>query len=68
MNRGSIDRSARVSPPSSGFNEAPIHESGKCSSESSIRPVHERFNEAPIHESGKCPMSLRSSLRDAWLQ
>ena len=42
-------------PPTSGFNEAPIHESGKLGktlSDAAILML--RFNEAPIHESGKC--------------
>ena len=54
MNRGSKASLAR--PPSSqpGFNEAPIHESGKlCQSGERCRTVAPRFNEAPIHESGK---------------
>ena len=38
-------------PP--GFNEAPIHESGKCLSDRQINLRHTGFNEAPIHESGK---------------
>ena len=53
MNRGSLysridDLAERI-----GFNEAPIHESGK--SGSSRRPATSgaSFNEAPIHESGK---------------
>ena len=59
MNRGSVF--VRSEPQSrldakAGFNEAPIHESGKCgrSDRSSPKTVCIRFNEAPIHESGKC--------------
>ena len=53
MNRGSAG-TILIDPISvGGFNEAPIHESGK-----SIRPramafPDACFNEAPIHESGK---------------
>ena len=36
-----------------GFNEAPIHESGKCESATQRWVFGSRFNEAPIHESGK---------------
>ena len=37
----------------SAFNEAPIHESGKCCGKVQQRWVLHPFNEAPIHESGK---------------
>ena len=54
MNRGStgLSRPTRFKHPS--FNEAPIHESGKCQlrRRSSV-PLCIGFNEAPIHESGK---------------
>ena len=36
-----------------GFNEAPIHESGKLCFRSERRGASLSFNEAPIHESGK---------------
>ena len=53
MNRGSEPTSAAMATYSRRFNEAPIHESGKCARS----PVDPRstpgFNEAPIHESGK---------------
>ena len=54
MNRGSkLDFNAQR-PYKYGFNEAPIHESGKCDvSPHSYRPCAHGFNEAPIHESGK---------------
>ena len=35
------------------FNEAPIHESGKCVRHHNHHASRCRFNEAPIHESGK---------------
>ena len=35
------------------FNEAPIHESGKCAAQRPESAREKRFNEAPIHESGK---------------
>ena len=45
----------------SGFNEAPIHESGKCTAIASSGPLSMRcFNEAPIHESGKLRMHVMS--------
>ena len=53
MNRGSQRGrvQARIDPR--GFNEAPIHESGKSRREVlAPRPLR-GFNEAPIHESGK---------------
>ena len=53
MNRGSVSRSAREPAAVSRFNEAPIHESGKCMSSRSAGPWPVGFNEAPIHESGK---------------
>ena len=54
MNRGSLSRlRPRRVRRVVGFNEAPIHESGKyCQAPPRRRPRH-RFNEAPIHESGK---------------
>ena len=54
MNRGSRDSRACAVAAMPGFNEAPIHESGKsCKTRSdSWRGIG--FNEAPIHESGKC--------------
>ena len=53
MNRGSVE--ARYERPDTErrFNEAPIHESGKCLGCSAGRPIRSGFNEAPIHESGK---------------
>ena len=53
MNRGS--EPGRNSPHtwSSGFNEAPIHESGKWEQERRETRERKGFNEAPIHESGK---------------
>ena len=36
------------------FNEAPIHESGKCDASMGVPLNASSFNEAPIHESGKC--------------
>ena len=35
------------------FNEAPIHESGKCIHPEDHPRASPPFNEAPIHESGK---------------
>ena len=53
MNRGSALHPRRPNRPSAGFNEAPIHESGKLPPFSRSRPEDHGFNEAPIHESGK---------------
>ena len=55
MNRGSAscNKSAKADPR--GFNEAPIHESGKYRSRREQVCLLGCFNEAPIHESGKCP-------------
>ena len=54
MNRGSHDRAKLHAPRAAGFNEAPIHESGKSAScPASPDTPRKRFNEAPIHESGK---------------
>ena len=38
---------------SHGFNEAPIHESGKSGQRAAAGGTCQGFNEAPIHESGK---------------
>ena len=54
MNRGSFDALCEAVGMDRGFNEAPIHESGKCASVQRLRAGGKRFNEAPIHESGKC--------------
>ena len=43
---------------SQGFNEAPIHESGKFASGIAVVRQLLCFNEAPIHESGKYRFSL----------
>ena len=59
MNRGSVGWVKDSLLHRLGFNEAPIHESGKFPT--SCSPVgcgRASFNEAPIHESGK---SLRST-------
>ena len=53
MNRGSRGHRAWSSGQSDGFNEAPIHESGKLADCEYHRPMATSFNEAPIHESGK---------------
>ena len=53
MNRGSDSSAMRPESAMRGFNEAPIHESGKLARGQSDRRTCDRFNEAPIHESGK---------------
>ena len=53
MNRGSGGRVADRYAVIDGFNEAPIHESGKCRGRPQRLLRASSFNEAPIHESGK---------------
>ena len=53
MNRGSRRSAAGRIASSNCFNEAPIHESGKCRARVDRSGPSARFNEAPIHESGK---------------
>ena len=54
MNRGSGRQLAALLARVMRFNEAPIHESGKCAPAlGARRGVSTGFNEAPIHESGK---------------
>ena len=54
MNRGSVaDVLDNLGTRRRGFNEAPIHESGKSLGRRSSGHGPLRFNEAPIHESGK---------------
>ena len=68
MNRGSTAKRSKPEKRKSRFNEAPIHESGKCRA---IRLGHarrRRFNEAPIHESGKSRKALPEATSDALLQ
>ena len=53
MNRGSVCPAHRSRRSGSRFNEAPIHESGKCPDDARAARNRNGFNEAPIHESGK---------------
>ena len=53
MNRGSDISAAPHFRSATGFNEAPIHESGKSEGLTGSRQRQSSFNEAPIHESGK---------------
>ena len=53
MNRGSPSLPFRPQAARPSFNEAPIHESGKCRTTTRLWPESSGFNEAPIHESGK---------------
>ena len=53
MNRGSTQGPTTSGYVYAGFNEAPIHESGKSHHRASGGRGRRRFNEAPIHESGK---------------
>ena len=61
MNRGSSNPTPASTLRSVGFNEAPIHESGKWICASLIFPRCTGFNEAPIHESGKYHRSAARS-------
>ena len=53
MNRGSGGILVSVNRRPDSFNEAPIHESGKCGASARRWAGAICFNEAPIHESGK---------------
>ena len=53
MNRGSVVRVRLAVVRTLGFNEAPIHESGKSRLATAPAASSAGFNEAPIHESGK---------------
>jgi len=53
MNRGSCVIPMTSAASLTGFNEAPIHESGKFQDSRPRAHRSGRFNEAPIHESGK---------------
>ena len=61
MNRGSERSSGHRRTRPRGFNEAPIHESGKSTLVVGYLQCFCRFNEAPIHESGK--FSFRAGRR-----
>ena len=63
MNRGSVADPCRDAHTPVRFNEAPIHESGKCRLYEWRVAFILRFNEAPIHESGKCPRANAGRLR-----
>ena len=63
MNRGSAAPSDQESTSGAGFNEAPIHESGKSTMSVRRRRPETSFNEAPIHESGKSQRCLLVVLR-----
>ena len=68
MNRGSLAWLASGWLRSGGFNEAPIHESGKCGAISVTSRWFDGFNEAPIHESGKYEQNYGALRRDIELQ
>ena len=68
MNRGSAPSVAIMSSHRLGFNEAPIHESGKCPGRRLRPPARSGFNEAPIHESGKFDSLADFADRDDSLQ
>ena len=53
MNRGSLGDLLERHAIHHRFNEAPIHESGKCACARRGDRARRSFNEAPIHESGK---------------
>ena len=68
MNRGSTSPFRRSGTRILGFNEAPIHESGKSYSLRLAGLASYRFNEAPIHESGKFKPSFTIWSNCCWLQ
>ena len=68
MNRGSAAGAGSERWLGAGFNEAPIHESGKWVKACAANNGIVRFNEAPIHESGKWPSCVDSRVRLGALQ
>ena len=64
MNRGSKVRAQMSRLVAAGFNEAPIHESGKSPARYDPLAKPLRFNEAPIHESGKYPSPVLQESRE----
>ena len=68
MNRGSMRHMRHSLSQVIGFNEAPIHESGKSYVASDHGKSVYSFNEAPIHESGKWHLEGRSVRRYGRLQ
>ena len=68
MNRGSNAPPNGLRQAKVGFNEAPIHESGKFQSWIGCWAERNRFNEAPIHESGKLRQWAGWRIRDSALQ
>ena len=68
MNRGSPGRWLYRPQSAPDFNEAPIHESGKCHGRSASVRAGANFNEAPIHESGKCSHGMTGCQSPSLLQ
>ena len=68
MNRGSPWVPCGVISMRCSFNEAPIHESGKCQATARSCIAIGRLNEAPIHESGKYDRRVLSVACDLTLQ
>ena len=68
MNRGSSSLCLYLLFGAGRFNEAPIHESGKCGAAPEPSRLARCFNEAPIHESGKCGCPFRQPIRSMRLQ
>ena len=64
MNRGSKGPTPSAGPPHRRFNEAPIHESGKCRRTGRGLGASHSFNEAPIHESGKLGSTCHFACRN----
>ena len=68
MNRGSDSGSQGTRRRDQGFNEAPIHESGKSVRMRPVQHARPRFNEAPIHESGKWGAAMPNIVLNNLLQ
>ena len=68
MNRGSYIAMHSLYIHICRFNEAPIHESGKCQRGNRPAASNPRFNEAPIHESGKSRHRAVQAIMIYWLQ
>ena len=74
MNRGSSAHRCGAPRPAASFNEAPIHESGKCNALGIGMCTHVASMRPPIHESGKSfgtltgiPLGTHASMRPRFM-